>query len=234
MKLLISSLNVLSPNRIHADSQIRVKTSRYFSTPGSPCTELVDVQLGFPARDREALEAAYYELTPVEVCFTQALVSRRFLTVDEVVEDGEPVQDPLDAERPWMVLARVVSAYEAENKGVQRTHFGGFLRYSDRNTTDSRTTVNRRPGAWSLPNNFLATPGKVGVYVSGKNAKVTSGNADPVHPLNGWVGKHPKNPDLLQLEAVNDLFDLDYFRRLSVVKQAEVSRRVEYYRKDFE
>lgn len=205
MKIIVDSAHTVLTPGVKKDSNIRVNRYRIEGAEDQP----FDIKLGFPEQDAAKLMYSSAAYEAIDVCFLSALTPRRVIHTDTLVEDE--TQTPA-VPRPWLVLARVVSNYEKENEAVRRTHLEGFTCYSSMCVTDSRTSVPHKSGAAGT--NMIATPGRVGVYVADHVNSAFGHKPEPVHPLNGWVSYHPKKANLLRLEAVNDLFDLDYFRRV--------------------
>lgn len=218
MKLIIDSAHTLLSSGSKKDSHLRVRRYRIEGAEDQP----LDIQLGFPEQDAVKLMYASSTYQSVDVCFLAALTPRPVIRADEVFEDETQVPQ---VPRPWLILARVIANYEAENKEVRRTHMEGFTCYSSMCVTDSRTTVPHTSGAAGT--NMIATPGRVGVYVADHIGQSFGNKPEAVHPLNGWVSNHPRKAHLLRLEAVNDLFDLDYFRRAVPHDPIAVAKRID-------
>lgn len=224
MKIFVDSAYALMTSGGKKDSYLRVGRYRIEGVEDQP----LDIQLGFPEQDAASMLYASSLYKAIDVCFLSALTPRRVIHTDTLVEDK--TQTPV-VPRPWLVLARVVSIYEMENEAVRRAHLEGFTCYSSMCVTDSRTSVPHKSGAAGAK--MIATPGRVGVYVADHVNSAFGHKPEPVHPLNGWVSYHPKKDNLLRLEAVNDLFDLDYFRRVVPHDPSQVASRIQQQAGEF-
>ncbi len=187
-------------SNIHPDSAVRI----LHWSPGNSSGVGTGVRLGFPELDEEMLVDAYRFNREIEVCFTQVIYEK-------------PTGGPWLPPKPFMVLGRVVANLSIDRPDLVHTRMHGFVTSGSGCITDSTSDLIR---AYGVPNfYYTVTPGRVKVYASNRVHAAFNrreNTVDPIIPLEGWVEDHPKKPMLKRLHAVDNFYDLDYFRRESM------------------